>query len=391
MQQSSKPGVSARLLFYVTAWFWCAQYSYTQFINPELEKMGMNAAFMGLVAGAYGFTQMLLRIPLGMLADKIGRQKPFVVAGCLLTAMAGASFLLSYTPGGFLFARALAGVASASWVSFTVLYSSYFSHAEGPGRIAQLNAANMSGRLIGFFLIVFIIPVLGTKSAFGFSLLCGLVALVLSIPVKDSQHQKRGITLKTMLLVAKDPYLLACSLIGILVQMVAFSTYYGFTINVAKNLGAEGAMLSWLNIILLIPTLIMNYLVTSRLLARFGGRVLVVAGFLVAAVYCLLVPYSQSLTQLFLLNILAGFASTLTFAVLMGQSVRDIPQPLRAVGMGFYQAVYGIGMTVGPIVMGLVIDKSGMGSAFWMMALISLGSALLSWKVLNIPPKAIET
>lgn len=390
MQQSSKPGVSARLLFFVTAWFWCAQYSYTQFINPELEKMGVNAAFMGLVAGAYGFTQMLLRIPLGMLADKIGRQKPFVVAGCLLTAMAGGSFLLSYTPGGFLFARALAGVASASWVSFTVLYSSYFSHAEGPGRIAQLNAANMSGRLIGFLLIIFIIPVLGTKSAFGFSLLCGLVALVLSLPVKDSQHQKRGITLKTMLLVAKDPYLLACSLIGILVQMVAFSTYYGFTINVAKSLGAEGAMLSWLNIILLIPTLIMNYLVTSRLLKRFGGRVLVVAGFVVAGVYCFLVPYAQNLTQLFLLNILAGFASTLTFAVLMGQSVRDIPQPLRAVGMGFYQAVYGIGMTVGPILMGLVIDQSGMGSAFWMMAVVCLGSALLSWKVLNIPPKAIE-
>ena len=121
MEQTHKPGVSARLLFFVTAWFWCAQYSYTQFINPELEAMGMNAAFMGLVAGAYGFTQMLLRIPLGMLADRIGKQKPFVIIGCLLTALAGASFLLSYTPNGCLFARALAGVASASWVSFTVL------------------------------------------------------------------------------------------------------------------------------------------------------------------------------------------------------------------------------------------------------------------------------
>ncbi|NLM86199.1 MAG: MFS transporter [Clostridiales bacterium] len=390
MEQTHKPGVSARLLFFVTAWFWCAQYSYTQFINPELEAMGMNAAFMGLVAGAYGFTQMLLRIPLGMLADRIGKQKPFVIIGCLLTALAGASFLLSYTPNGFLFARALAGVASASWVSFTVLYSSYFPHAQGPSRIAQLNAANMSGRLIGFFLIIFIIPLLGTKSAFTFSFICGLVALALCLPVKDSQHQRRGITLKTMLQVARDPYLLACSFIGILVQMVAFSTYYGFTINVAKNLGAEGAMLSWLNIVLLVPTLIMNYLVTSRLLARFGGRILVVAGFLIAAVYCFLVPYAQNLTQLFLLNILAGFASTLTFAVLMGQSVRDIPQPLRAVGMGFYQAVYGIGMTVGPILMGLVIDKSGMGQAFWMMALLCLASALLSFRLLGIPPKTIE-
>jgi len=164
MEGRQRPGVSARLLFMVTALFWCAQYSYTQFINPELERMGMSAAFMGLVSGAYGFTQMVLRIPLGILSDRLRRHKPFVVIGCLMTMLSGLGFLVYYSPPGFLISRGLAGVASAAWVSFTVLYSSYFPHTEGPRRISQLNAANMGGRLAGYLLIILIVPLLGISA-----------------------------------------------------------------------------------------------------------------------------------------------------------------------------------------------------------------------------------
>lgn len=386
----TKPGLSARLLFYVTALFWCAQYSYTQFINPELDRMGMSAAYMGLVSGAYGFTQMVLRLPLGILADRAGKQKPFVLIGCLLAALSSAGFLMFYTPAGFMVSRGLAGVASASWVSFTVMYSAYFPHREGPRRISQLNAANMSGRLIGFFLIIFIIPLLGLRSAFAFSLGAGALAFLLCVPLKEARHARQGITLKILLSVSKDRYLLACSLVGILTQVIAFSTYYGFTVNIAKTLGAQGAALSWLNIAMLVPTLLMNYLVTSRLLKKFSGRILVCSGFSLAALYCVLVPLVSSMTQLYLIQILAGCASTLTFAVLIGQCIRDIVQELRAVAMGIYQAVYGIGMTLGPVFMGLLIDSSSLKTAFFAVAAFSLVSALLAWRLLNIPPKAIE-
>ncbi|NLX82874.1 MAG: MFS transporter [Clostridiales bacterium] len=387
MNQNVKPGQSARLLFYVTALFWCAQYSYTQYVNPELQRMGANALFMGLVAGAYGLTQMLLRIPLGIIADRIGRQKPFVVLGSLLSAMACAGFLLMYSPYGFLISRGLAGVGSASWVSFTVLYSAYFPHHEGPKRISHLNAANMSGRLVGFFLVLFIIPLLGVKSAFTFSLAAALLAFFLSITLKEPRHVHQGLRMKDIVLVARDKYLIACSIVGILTQVVAFNTYYGFTVNIAKRLGAQDTMLSWLNIAMLIPTILMNLLLTKTLLSRFSARVLVCAGFVTGAVYCVLVPMTQNMTQLLVLQILAGSSSTLTFGVLIGQSVRDIKQELRAVAMGFYQAVYGIGMTLGPVLMGVLIDSQGLNAAFFAVAGFALISGFLSYYLLNIPPK----
>ncbi len=72
---------------------------------------------------------------------------------------------------------------------------------------------------------------------------------------------------------------------------------------------------------------------------------------------------------------------------MIGQSVRDIPQHLRAVAMGVYQAVYGIGMTLGPILMGLMIDAGGLKTAFLAMAVFALLSAFLAWRMLNISPR----
>ena len=42
----------------------------------------------GLVMGAYGLPQFLLRIPLGILSDRWRRRKPFVLLGFLFNGMA---------------------------------------------------------------------------------------------------------------------------------------------------------------------------------------------------------------------------------------------------------------------------------------------------------------
>ena len=36
--------------------------------------------------------------------------------------------------------------------------------------------------------------------------------------------------------------------------------------------------------------------------------------------------------------------------------------------MGFFQAVYGIGMTFGPTLMGVMVQRAGMQTAYWAMA-----------------------
>ncbi len=372
------PKPNAAFLAVLTALFWYSQYAVTPYINKELLRLGASAAFMGLVGGVYGFAQLALRIPLGLSADRIGRQKPFIILGCALTALSGIGFLLWYTPSAFLVLRGIAGLSSASWVSFTVLYASYFAQNEGPRRISQLNIYNQLGRLVCYISIGAAVAHYGLRASFVLGALVGTLSFSLSFFIRERPRPAAAISLKGFALVARDRNMTVTSLLGLLTQIIAFSTYYGFSSNLALRIGATGAQLSTLSLVLVSAAVAANLLAAGFLSRLTRIRCIVACGFLAAAVYCVLAPLSANMTQLYLCQVAAGIASGFTFAMLLGHCLRDIAPELRSAGMGFYQAVYGIGMTIGPIMMGIMIDAAGLDASFYAMAALSAAGMVLA-------------
>ena len=373
---------SAQLLYVLTALFWFSQYAVTPYINAELELMGQTAGFMGLVSGAYGFSQMLVRVPAGMLADRLGRQKPFIVLGCALTALAGIGFLLWYTPASFLAMRLVAGLASASWVSFTVMYGGFFPVQEGPRRISQLNIANQGGRLLCYILVAWAVARRGLRSAFEIAAAVGLLCLFLSLLLREKPKPGTGLSISSMRRVIGDRNMQVTSLLGLLTQVIAFGTYLTFSVNLGIRLGADKPALSTLSLVFTGAAVLTNLAATGRAFERMKPKALIFLGFMLAALYCLLAPLCSSMNQLYMAQALAGMSSGLTFAMLLGQCVKDIEPELRGAGMGLYQAIYGLGMTIGPIVMGQMIDALGMNPAFFAMAGLSLLTAGITGRYL---------
>lgn len=386
MSEQSAPAVGRRdvyLMYLLTAGFWFTQYAITPYLNAELTRMGASASIMGMVGAAYGLTQLLVRIPLGMAADWMGRQKPFIVAGCLLSAIACTGYLFWYTPGSLVVWRGIAGLASASWVSFTILFGSYFPLQEGPTRISQLNIFNQLGRLLCFVVVGAVVAHYTlTEAYWGVAIFCILI-LLLSLTIRERPHPPRGITLRSFREVANDRNLMVCSLLGLLTQVVAFGSYLGFVPNLALRLGADESQLSSLSIALAIPTILFNYLGANYVYKRFQPRQIVLGGFAAGLLFCVLAPLCQSMGQLYLCMLLAGFSSAGTFAYLLGLCVRDIVPQLRSAAMGFFQSVYGIGMTLGPLLMGFMIDLTHLDAAFFGMAGLCVLSAGLAWRTLR--------
>lgn len=374
---------SAALLAVMTAMFWYSQYAITPYINKELLRLGASAAFMGLVGGIYGFTQLVLRIPLGLSADRIGRQKPFIIMGCGLTALSGLGFLLWYTPAGFLVLRGIAGMASASWVSFTILYAGYFPSNEAPRRISQLNIFNQLGRLLCYVSIGAAAAHYGLHVSFVLGAAVGSLCFALSFFVGEHPRPAKAISLKSFTQVARDRNMMVTSLLGLLTQIIAFGTYYGFSNNLALRVQANEAQLSLFSLVLVSTAVVVNLFATGRLSRRFKIKHIVAAGFLSSAAYCVLAPLCRSMIQLYLCQVLAGIASGFTFAMLLGHCVRDITPELRSAGMGFYQAVYGIGMTIGPIMMGIMIDAVGLDLSFLAMAGLSVVTMVLTLRLME--------
>ena len=64
------------ILLYVLAWlYWFSLYVYTPIFSIYVVSLGASLKMAGLIFGSYGFTQMLLRIPLGILSDGIKTRK----------------------------------------------------------------------------------------------------------------------------------------------------------------------------------------------------------------------------------------------------------------------------------------------------------------------------
>jgi MFS family permease len=110
-----------RLLLLCIPFFWSAIYIYNSYLSVYAESINPSLSLVGVIVATYGFTQLVLRIPVGVASDKMGRRKPFVMAGALFGALSCAALLIAPKSWVLVLGRGLAGVAAACWVPLTVL------------------------------------------------------------------------------------------------------------------------------------------------------------------------------------------------------------------------------------------------------------------------------
>ena len=84
----SKLNYQKNLLLVIVVLFWFAQYVYVPFQTPYLLTMQVSSSMIGIIIGIYGFSQMVLRMPIGIMADKNGRHKLFIILGVTASALA---------------------------------------------------------------------------------------------------------------------------------------------------------------------------------------------------------------------------------------------------------------------------------------------------------------
>lgn len=105
------------------------------------------------------------------------------------------------------------------------------------------------------------------------------------------------------------------------------------------------------------------------------------AGFALLTLSAALVGYAASVWLICLSQLIAGFANLMLNAVLMSMVVRWTPQEKQSTAMGLYQAIYGLGMSAGPVAVGALLSVGTFRSAYlWgalFMALAALASPLL--------------
>lgn len=369
------------ILVFVATALWFSSYTCVPILTVFAHQLGASYQMVGLIVGIYGFTQFALRIPVGILSEAWGSRKIFILAGIAASALSGLSIWLFPVVGMLLFSRALAGVASASWVDFTVLYASYFPKEDAPKAVGYINSVLFLGSVLGMLAGGYAAQLYGYVFPFVMSVIVGGVGLVLAFFLRERRlpPQKAGVQLMRECL--RDKNLLRLSWLGIVVQGISYVTTLGFVPVVAADLGAGNLELGLLTAVATVPTIFGSALSGTFFRRHAGERGTLVIGFVALGLSSFVIPFIPSLSFLYLSQALGGFGLALTFSPLMGLSIKNFTDEKRSTAMGIYQSMYGLGMFGGPVLTGFLGSNFGLDWAFWFAGLIGWAGALLAlWR-----------
>ena len=379
-RDSISPLSRQALLFYLcTLFYWGGVYIYMPILSPYAKKIGGSLQAVGLVMGAYGLSQLILRVPLGLWSDRLRRRKPFILLGFLFDGLACLGLLFSESTLALFFSVLSAGVASSMWVAFTVLFSSYFPLSQvGQSmslilfsmRLSQV-FANYSGGAIA--------EAWGWTAPFHVGLAIAAVGLVLALWIPERRPEKTsGRSLKNLLRLGQNPRLLAISAFAMLMQFTVFAIIYGFTPIYAQQLGATKADLGILLFCFLSSTT-STTLFSGSLARRIKERRIISAAFVLVGISVLATPLVSRLEFLYALLAFNGLGVGFIFPLLMGLAIKPMPLDQQGTAMGFFQSIYAVGMFLGPVVSGWVGEHLGLSSVFILNGALCLLASFLTW------------
>jgi MFS family permease len=374
---------SRLILEIVIVLFWSSEYAHVPYFTPYLRSLGAGAALIGMIVAAYGFTQMLLRIPVGITTDITGAYRFVIISGLFLTTVSSLGLYLTKNIFLIFICRVLAGAASSTWIASTVVYMTYFPSADSVRASARLNALNNGGKLLAFAAGGAAAASAGYRAALFVSFATGLLGLVLSLSIDKVELRRERLSVRRVAAAMTSRGVLVPSLLMAAQQMILHATVFSFTSDIARQAGASSVMLSVLSAVFTAVQILSASLISSPFFRRLPRNRALAAGYGLLSAYVLILGYSGTVSVLLLGQAAAAVGSAVLASVLLSECLRGVPDGEKSTVVGTFQAVYGLGMTAGPVLMGSLMEHSGIRfgcTAFSAVGIALTAAVLLLWR-----------
>ena len=355
------------LLIYGAAvfFFWSSLYIYVPTLPLYIQTKTQTLTYIGVVLSMYGLWQALLRLPLGIAADALGRRKPFIMMCFGLSALGALVMGSAQDVNGLILGRGISGLAAAGWVPLAVVFSSLFPPQEAVRASAMLSLINSISRMLATSVTGALNDWSGGFSlAFYIAIGLASLAILMMLPTHEEKLTPKtsppesGHKGHQLLIVILLPQVLIPSLLGAVNQYAVFSTSYGFFPILAKQFGATNILQSAFTSLNLLA-IMLGSLLTPMLVKHYRSPRLVYVSFGILSAGIVVSALSKDLGMLMAANLLTGFATGIGYPILMGLSIERVVEQERNTAMGVFQSVYGLGMFGGPWLSGILADSIG--------------------------------
>lgn len=345
------------------------------------EGMGATGLWLGFIFASFAISRTLVTPFFGRLSDRKGR-KLLLVIGLFTYALISFAYVLATEVYQLVLIRLVHGVSGAMILPIAQAYIGDLSPEGEEGKwMGYSNAAFFSGFGFGPLMGGMLATQWGMNLAFitmgVFNLIAFFIAIIL-LPRSDLRKSATALPFSFMDMRRSS------TMVGLFSFRLAIalgrSSFFTFLpLLAAMRLGLPANLIG---ILIAVHVLLMSMLgmVGGRMADIFNRRVLVGIGSIVIFVYLFLVPLAPGFGPLLALCILGSIGSAIATPPVMALTVEEG----RKYGMGSAIAAItmamSIGMAVGPIMTGAIVDLIDINAAFYFSAGLALvGAALFMW------------
>jgi MFS family permease len=346
------------------------------------QDLGFGAFIVGLVTGSQFGASLLSRISAGHYADRPGPKRA-VVIGLLTAIVAGLLYILSLHFAGtpkvavtiLLLGRALLGRAESFIITGAVSWGLVLVGAKNAGRvIAWIGMAMFAALALGAPLGTALYSAGGfTGVAIAATLMPILtVLLVALLPPVPPQHGARP-SLRTVAAAVWLPGF------GAALSSIGFGAIIAFSSLLAAQRGWSPV---WLVFTAFAVSLVVARLLFGHVPDRLGGARVALVCVLIEAIGLALIWFAPDRASAAAGAALAGFGYSLVYPGLGAEAVGRAPSQSRGLAMGAYTVFLDVALGFGSPALGLIAGRFGLDTAFLVSALIALGAAAISLRLL---------
>ena len=359
--------------------WWFSLYIYVPVLPIYSKDLGSSLQFIGIIVGSYALGQILFRIPIGYLSDRLKSRKLFSVLSGIVSFLGSSYLFISNSPNDVLIGRTITGVAAAGWVAISVYYSSFFPRNERFKSSTIILSSNMLSVFLGTFLSGYISDLISIKTCFLLSMVAAILSSILFLFSKekpfDAKSQFSTIQFINLL---RNKLLICLCLIGIFIQFITFSINFSYFPIYLNELSFSDSIVGNLVAFYTLASFI-GTISSPRLIKRFGLWKIFIYSAILIGLTTLITPLFENLFLLIFLRLIGGIGGGIIFSSCMSSIVRGFQENYQASAMGIFQAVYAIGMFLGPILSGVIGSYINLESVFIFSSSITLPIILISF------------
>jgi MFS family permease len=395
------------LSFVVVALYWFSTYVYVPYQTAFLTDLGVGATLVGVITGSYGLAQIFLRPPLGIMIDLQGKQKPYILVGVITPGIASLIRVFTMSATGFLIANLLSGLGAAMWICFLVFFTRFFAESSMQKSSSILMAANLLGQLVGFLMSALLYTQYGMKVLCWLSVAAAAVATVLALTMREDAEGLRPDLLSDgsegnakvrpadLWPVFSNKRLLFFSIFAIGQTGIVLATATSFNTKIILAMGGSENQVGISMVIFMAVSVVCSFLAANDRVRSIGSKHLIPFALACITVFCFVTPHARTITQIYLLQMVAGIYAGSIVSFIIGEATLEIPAYKRTTAMGIFQCFVGIGITVIPMAVGKLVDRYDLVTAYAALGVFSAVLFLLAvWgtrtKRLDATPQQLE-